>query len=86
MQRKQKRLYLRSVIEEGLHLCVNEFNINPRYLSHLDKQVSVFPHMPYQKGNRARNFLRAVANNDIETVKKLLLKDPMLVYEFNELK
>ena len=46
----------------------------------------MFPHMPYQKGNRARNFLRAVANNDIETVDKLLIKDPMLVYEYNELK
>ena len=42
--------------------------------------------MPYQKGNRARNFLRAVSNNNIETVEKLLLKDPMLVYEFDELK
>ena len=67
-------------------MCRNEYNIDPRQLVDLNKQVSVFPYMPYQKGNRARNFLRAVANNKIETVRKLLIKDPMLVYEFDEMK
>ena len=39
MQRKQKMLNLRGVIEEGLYYCKHEFNIDPKELSKLEADV-----------------------------------------------
>ena len=86
MRRKQRRLYLRGVIEEGLYYCRHLFNIDPKLLSDRDNPFSIFPSVPYQKGNLARDFIQAVKNNKIEQVEMLLKEDPMLVYEYDDMK
>ena len=72
MQRKQKMLNLRGVIEEGLYYCKHEFNIDPKELSNEERFETVFPHTPFQKGKLAREFLYAVQNNEIKKVDLLL--------------
>ena len=75
-----RRLVLRNVLLEGVHLCVHEFKIDLALL----RQRSIFPHSPYQKGDAARAFLTAVKTNRMAEVEALLARDPLLVYEYDE--
>ena len=73
----EKQLFIRTLI-----FAVNEMK-QMKITPEMVMSGTVFPKLPFQKGNLTRDFFLAVKIGDKTTVEQMLKKDRFLVFEYD---